>query len=84
MAYLNLDSILRRLQAGAVPLSDGEVKTLLKHLVDQVNELSGQIESLRRSEPTRSSQSEDSSGGVRRGRKPKHNQGEAGQTPRDA
>ena len=84
MAYLNLDSILRRLQAGAVPLSDGEVKTLLKYLVDQVNELSGQIESLRRSESTGGSQSEDSSGGVRRGRKPKQDSRETGEASGNA
>lgn len=84
MSYLNLQSILNRLRSGVAVMSDGEIKTILNYLVEQVNELSGQVESLRRSESTRGSQEENSYGGVRRGRKPKQNSGETGETSGDA
>lgn len=84
MSYLNLQSILSRLRSGVAVMSDGEIKTILNYLVEQVNELNGQVESLRRSESTGRTQEEDSNSGVRRGRKSKQDSGETGKTTGDA
>ena len=84
MSYLKLDAILQRLRNGVTMLSPGEQRTILNHLVDQVDELKGQIESLRRPESTDSSEKEDAGNRVRRGRKPKQNQGEISSTTGDA
>lgn len=83
MSYLNMEAILQRLRSGIAMLSPGEQRTILNYLVDQVHELREQVESLRRSEPTEGPQGEDSEGRVRRGRKPKSYQGEAGETAGD-
>lgn len=84
MSYISIDAILSRLRNGVSPLSEGETKSILNYLVDQVNELSGQIKSLRGPEPSGSIEEEDTGSGVRRGRKPKQDSGKISQTSRDA
>ncbi len=84
MSFLQLESIIKRLRSGVVQLSDGEVKTILNHLMDQVDELKRQVESLRRPESSGGIEAKNTDGRVRRGRKPKQDSGETGETPRDA
>ena len=84
MSYLKMDAILQRLRSGVSMLSPGEQRTILNYLVGEVDELKQQIKSLRRSEPSGSTEEKDSGNRVRRGRKPKQDSGEAGSTTRDA
>ena len=84
MSYLEMESVKQRLRNGISPLSTGEIKTLLNHLMEEVDELKGQLEGLRRSQSTGTPEKKDPSSGVRRGRKPKHNSGETSQTSGDA
>lgn len=77
MSYMTKESIIRRLRSGAVIISDGEVKTMLNHLLDTVDELSEQIESIRRSCPAGNSSEEDTSAGVCGGRESKQDKGKA-------
>ena len=84
MSFLNLENILKRLRSGISPLSTGEQRAVLNYLVDRINELEQQIESLRRSESSPSSKDQDTGNRVRRGRKPKQDSGKISSTPRDA
>tara|TARA_R100000951_G_scaffold116772_2_gene130646 strand:- start:2547 stop:2867 length:321 start_codon:yes stop_codon:yes gene_type:complete len=83
MSYLKIPSIIKRLQAGVVTLSDGEMKALINYLLERQDELIRQVESLRRSESTGSTEEEDTGDGVRRGRKPKQNKGNPSSTTGD-
>ena len=57
-------------------LSPGEQRAIMNYLVDQVDELKRQVESLRGSELTQRSEESDTNGRVRRGRKPNKDEGE--------
>lgn len=76
MTFLQMDAILKRLRAGVVMLSPGEQRAIMNYLVDQVDELKRQVESLRGSELTQRSEESDTNGRVRRGRKPNKDEGE--------
>ena len=80
MSYLKIDAILQRLRNGVTMLSPGEQRTVLNYLVDQVDELKGQLESLRGPKSSSSPEKEDTGNRVRRGRKPKQDSGETSST----
>ena len=83
MSYLKIDAILQRLRNGISMLSQGEQRTILNYLVDQVDELKQQVESLRGPESSSSPKKEDTGNRVRRGRKPKQDSGETSSTAGD-
>ena len=83
MSYLKMDAILQRLRNGISMLSQGEQRTILNYLVDQVDELKQQVESLRGPESSSSPKKEDTGNRVRRGRKPKQDSGETSSTAGD-
>lgn len=84
MSYLNLASIIKRLRAGVVTLSEGEIKTLLNYLLERQDELTREIESLRGSSSTRNVEEQSPESGVRRGRKPKQDKGVPSSSAGDA
>tara|TARA_B100001093_G_scaffold152768_1_gene145461 strand:- start:15057 stop:15311 length:255 start_codon:yes stop_codon:yes gene_type:complete len=84
MSYLGMEAILHRLRNGVTMLSPGEQRTILNHLVEEVDELKRQVKSLRGPESSGGSEEKNPGDRVRRGRKPKQDSNEAGSTTGNA
>lgn len=84
MSYLSKEAILLRLRSGVTSITDGEVKAVLNHLLEKVDELTKQVEDLCRSCPAGESPEKDTSDGVCGGRKSKQDEGKAGSSPGNA
>lgn len=84
MSYLSKEAILLRLRSGVTSITDGEVKAVLNLLLEKVDELTKQVESIRRSGSAGESTEKSTGDRVHRGRKPKQDEGKAGSSPGNA